>query len=62
MKQATSTTKVLTYPYALFCMLFVHLLLGLLFDLEDGGEMFLRNIGWLSADYTELHPRRWTSS
>jgi hypothetical protein len=27
------------------------------FDPEDGGYMFLRNFGWLSADYTALHAR-----
>jgi hypothetical protein len=29
--------------------------------LEDGDEMFLRNGGWLSTDYTALYPRRWYS-
>jgi hypothetical protein len=24
----------------------------LLFDREDGGDVFLRNVGWLSAEYT----------
>jgi hypothetical protein len=33
-------------------------LLGLFFDSEDGGEMFLRNVGWLSAVYTALYYRR----
>jgi hypothetical protein len=28
------------------------------FELEDGGDMVLRNIGWLSTDYTALYPRR----
>jgi hypothetical protein len=32
--------------------------LGLLFIPEDGGNMFLRNAGWLSPDYTALYPRR----
>jgi hypothetical protein len=29
------------------------------FDPEDGGDMFLRNIGWNSTDYTASYPRRW---
>jgi hypothetical protein len=36
--------------------------LNLLFDPEDGGDMFLRNISWLSTDHTGLYPRRWYSS
>jgi hypothetical protein len=31
-------------------------LIGLHFDPEDGGDMFLRNVGWLSTDYTALYP------
>jgi hypothetical protein len=27
------------------------------FDSEDGGEIFLRNVCWLSTDYTALYPR-----
>jgi hypothetical protein len=27
------------------------------FGLENGGDMFLRNGGWLSTDYTVLYPR-----
>jgi hypothetical protein len=33
-------------------------LLCLYFDLENGGDMFLRNVSWLSTDYTALYPRR----
>jgi hypothetical protein len=32
--------------------------LGLFFDPEDGGSVFLRNGGWLSSDYTALYQRR----
>jgi hypothetical protein len=28
----------------------------------DVGDMFLRNVGWLSLDYTALFPRRKNSS
>jgi hypothetical protein len=27
-----------------------------LFDPEDGGDMFRRNVDWLSTDYTALYP------
>jgi hypothetical protein len=29
------------------------------FDPENGGDMFLRNVGWNSTDYTASYPRRW---
>jgi hypothetical protein len=32
--------------------------IGLLFDTEDGGCMFLCNVGKLLPDYTASHPRR----
>jgi hypothetical protein len=28
------------------------------FDPEDGGDMFLRNVGCISTDYKASHPRR----
>jgi hypothetical protein len=37
-------------------MLHVGVLLVLVFEPDDGGDMFLRNVGWLSADYTSLYP------
>jgi hypothetical protein len=30
-----------------------------IFDPEDGGDMILRNIGWLPKDYTALYPRKY---
>jgi hypothetical protein len=30
-------------------------LLGLFFDPADGGDMFLRNVGWHSTDYKALY-------
>jgi hypothetical protein len=32
------------------------------FDPEDGGDMFLRNVGWNSTDYTASYPGWWYSS
>jgi hypothetical protein len=33
-------------------------LLVLFYDLEDGGDKFLRNINWNSMDYRALYARR----
>jgi hypothetical protein len=40
----------------------VGFLLGLFFDHEYGSNMFLRNIGGISTDYTASYPRRQNSS
>jgi hypothetical protein len=37
-------------------------LLGLFLDPENGSDMFLRNVAWLSMDYTTLYPRRQNTS
>jgi hypothetical protein len=29
---------------------------------DNGGDMFLRNFGYYSKDYTALYPRRYNSS
>jgi hypothetical protein len=34
----------------------------LFFDPEDGGDTFLRNVGYNSTDYPASYPRRWYSS
>jgi hypothetical protein len=34
------------------------LFFGLLFNPEDGGDIFLRNFGSFSTDYIALYPRR----
>jgi hypothetical protein len=40
-----------------YCRLhFAAFLFGLLFDIEDGGDMFLRNVGRFS-NYTMFQPR-----
>jgi hypothetical protein len=39
-------------------MLQAGFILGLVFDPEDGGDIFLRNACSLSTDYTALYPRK----
>jgi hypothetical protein len=43
-------------------LLHVSFLLGLLFDPEDGRNLFLRNVGLLLPDYTAVYPRKWNFS
>jgi hypothetical protein len=50
MKPARSRQQVPVLPASCF--------LRLSFDSEDGGDMFLRNVGWLSTDYKVLYPIR----
>jgi hypothetical protein len=44
-------------PPSAWYLLYVGFLLGLFFDYEDGGQMFLPNTAWLSTDYTALYCR-----
>jgi hypothetical protein len=37
---------------------YVLVLAEIFFDPADGGDMFLRNVGCISTDYTAPHPRR----
>jgi hypothetical protein len=37
-------------------------LLGLFFDPEDGGDMFLQNVYQLSTNYTALYPGRYNTA
>jgi hypothetical protein len=37
-------------------------LLGLFFDPDDGGEIFLRNVSRFSTDYMALYPRKQNTS
>jgi hypothetical protein len=39
-------------------LLYAGFFLGLSFEPEDGGYMFLRNVGLFSTDYTALFSRR----
>jgi hypothetical protein len=41
--------------YAGFEVLHAGFLLGSFFSPEDGGHIFLRNVGWLSTDHTALY-------
>jgi hypothetical protein len=38
------------------CLFHAGFLLGLFFNLEDGGSTFLWKVTWLSTEYTLLHP------
>jgi hypothetical protein len=54
------TKSRLCFPHSLQANIMLHpgYLLGLFFDPEDGGDMFLLNVCWLLVDYAALCPRR----
>jgi hypothetical protein len=65
MKSSVSwDTRITPYSLVKFSGLFARnqhqadtdLLHGLFFGSEDGGELFLRNVCWLSTEYTTLYP------
>jgi hypothetical protein len=43
------------------CLFRASFLFGLILDTEDEDHVFLRIVGWISPDYTTLHPRRLNS-
>jgi hypothetical protein len=45
-----------------YCLLHASFLFGLRVDPVDRGDVFLRNVGWLSLEYTALYPSRYNSS
>jgi hypothetical protein len=50
-EEHTAGGKLATFVHAGFS-------LSLFFDPEDGGDIFLRNVGGHSTDYTAYYPRR----
>jgi hypothetical protein len=51
--------KCSTFWSVIFCyLLHPDSLLGLFFDRVGEGEMFLRNVGCLSTDYSALYPKK----
>jgi hypothetical protein len=56
------TSRSKNKPSSASYLLHASFLLGLLFDLQDGADMFLQNTGWLSVNYMALYPRKQNSS
>jgi hypothetical protein len=45
--------------YILEFSFYADFLLGLFFDIENGGDIFFRNINWLSMDDTVIYLRKY---
>jgi hypothetical protein len=50
--------SLLEYNYSALYLSHTSSFLGLISNSEDEGNMFLRNVGWLSTDYTAFHSSR----
>jgi hypothetical protein len=51
------------FLYSSACyLLLAGFLFGLYFYPDDRNDVFLRNVSWLSADYSKSYPRRYNSS
>jgi hypothetical protein len=61
MKGSTSTDVSEEHVAVLATCFTRRFLAQLIFDPEDGGDMFLRNVAGILTDYTPLHPRRQNS-
>jgi hypothetical protein len=58
-QQASASASASALPIALLATYFyARILLGLLFDPEDGSDIFFLNLGGLSTDYKASYPRR----
>jgi hypothetical protein len=57
-EQVRFETRVLLLLFQKTACFQADLLLVLFFDPDDGGDMFLRNVGRLLTYYTALYPRR----
>jgi hypothetical protein len=60
--QMWAHTKVFSHAPSPECFLLTALLLGSIFNPEDGGSTFFQNTGELVLNYTVSHPTWWYSS
>jgi hypothetical protein len=51
-----------TFPGSVCCLIYAKFLLAVRFVPEESGDMFFRNVGWLSLDYEALYSRRQNSA
>jgi hypothetical protein len=58
----TKEFYLLGYNGFIYCLLYASLFLCLLFNPENGSDIFFRNVTWLSTDYKALYSRRQNAS